>query len=27
VREPVTIQVKGTGPSGRVFVSPASDPK
>jgi len=27
VREPVTIQVKGTGPSGRVFVSPAGDPK
>jgi quercetin dioxygenase-like cupin family protein len=27
VREPVTIQVKGTGPSGRVFVSPAGNPK
>jgi anti-sigma factor ChrR (cupin superfamily) len=25
VREPVTIQVKGTGPSGRAFVSPASN--
>ncbi len=27
VREPVTIQVKGTGPSGRVFVGPAGNPK
>src|SRR6267154_187378 len=27
VREPVTIQVKGTGPSGRMFVDPAGDPK
>jgi hypothetical protein len=27
VREPVTIQVKGTGPSGRVLVRPAGSPK
>jgi len=27
VREPVTIQVKGTGPSGRVFVDSAENPK
>jgi hypothetical protein len=25
VREPVTIQVSGTGPSGRIFVNPADD--
>jgi hypothetical protein len=27
VREPVTIQVSGTGPSGRAFVNPADQPK
>jgi quercetin dioxygenase-like cupin family protein len=27
VREPVVIQVSGTGPSGRRFVDPAGDPK
>lgn len=27
VREPVTIQVSGTGPSGRKFVNPANNPK
>jgi quercetin dioxygenase-like cupin family protein len=27
VREPVVIQVSGTGPSGRVFVNPADNPK
>ena len=27
VREPVLIQVSGTGPSGRVFVDPAHKPK
>jgi quercetin dioxygenase-like cupin family protein len=27
VREPVMIQVKGTGPSGRTFVNPAENPK
>ncbi len=27
VREPVTIQVSGTGPSGRSFVNPADNPK
>jgi quercetin dioxygenase-like cupin family protein len=27
VREPVVIQVSGTGPSGRAFVSPAANPK
>lgn len=27
VREPVTIQVSGTGPSGRKFVNPADNPK
>jgi len=27
VREPVTIQVSGTGPSGRAFVNPADSPK
>jgi quercetin dioxygenase-like cupin family protein len=27
VREPVLIQVSGTGPSGRIFVKPAASPK
>jgi Domain of unknown function (DUF4437) len=27
VREPVIIQVRGTGPSGRTFVDPAGNPK
>ena len=27
VREPVTIQVRGTGPSGRRFVDPSDNPK
>ena len=27
VREPVVIQVSGTGPSGRVFVNPPANPK
>jgi quercetin dioxygenase-like cupin family protein len=27
VREPVVIQVSGTGPSGRAFVNPAANPK
>lgn len=27
VREPVIIQVSGTGPSGRKFVNPGDDPK
>jgi len=27
VREPVMIQVSGTGPSGRRFVNPADNPK
>jgi quercetin dioxygenase-like cupin family protein len=27
VREPVVIQVSGTGPSGRVFVNPPATPK
>jgi quercetin dioxygenase-like cupin family protein len=27
VREPVLIQVSGTGPSGRMFVKPAASPK
>jgi hypothetical protein len=27
VREPVIIQVRGNGPSGRTFVNPADSPK